>query len=342
MRRSTALLHWSSRFRWALLGCCLPAVAAAQAPGTWDAIVAAATKEGRLMLYSGAVPAVTDRLKADFEKTVPGIVLEVHREASGPMLAKLEAERKNSADGADMVITTEVLWLDGRQKEGVLRAPAGPAAQAWPAAYLRGKAVPVLSLEPLMITYNTNLVKTPITGYQDFLKPEFKGRFATTTLASITVIAWYDWLDKAIAPDFTAKLAAQQPRHYVGTITSTQATAAGEVVATVYSNPGAAVPLVEQGAPVKMVFPKPGFGFRYGGGLLAWAKRPNAAQLFMNYLMTARGQTAWVGSGGIASPLPNIPNALDVSAITAFDPAAYPPEVVKTVTEKWNKLFKRN
>lgn len=27
---------------------------------------------------------------------------------------------------------------------------------------------------------------------------------------------------------------------------------------------------------------------------------------------------------------------------TAFDPAAYPPEVVKTVTEKWNKLFKQN
>ena len=320
----------------------LPAIAVAQASGNWDAVVAAAKKEGRVLLYSGAVPAVTDRLKRDFEKAVPGIALEVHREASGPMLAKLEAERSTNADGADLVITTEVLWLDNKQKEGVLRAPAGPAARSWPAAYMRGAAVPVLSLEPLMITYNTNLIKTPITGYQDFLKPEWKGKFATTTLASITVIAWYDWLDKAMGSDFTAKLAAQQPKHYVGTITSTQATAAGEVVATVYSNPGAAVPLLEKGAPIKMVFTKPGFGFRYGGGLLGWAKRPNAAQVFMNFVMSPQGQAAWVGSGGIASPLPNIPNSADASAITAFEPSAYPPEVQKAVTEKWNKLFKSN
>jgi iron(III) transport system substrate-binding protein len=321
---------------------CLPALAVAQSAGNWDAVMAAARKEGRVLLYSGAVPAVTDRMKRDFERAVPGIVMEVHREASGPMLAKLEAERSTNADGADLVITTEVLWLDNKQKEGVLRAPVGPSAQSWPAAYMRGPAVPVLSVEPLMIAYNTNSIKTPITGYQDFLKPEFKGRFATTTLASLTVIAWYDWLDKAMGADFTAKLAAQQPKHYVGTITSTQATAAGEVVATIYSNPGAAVPLIEKGAPIKMVFTKPGFGFRYGGGLLAWSKRPNAAQVLMNYMMSPQGQTAWVGPGGIASPLPNIPNSADASAIQAFEPSAYPPEVQKAVTEKWNRLFKAN
>ncbi|MBM3345058.1 MAG: extracellular solute-binding protein [Betaproteobacteria bacterium] len=320
----------------------LPAPSAAQSAGNWDAVMAAARKEGRVLLYSGAVPAVTDRIKREFEKSVPGIVMEVHREASGPMLAKLEAERNTNADGADLVITTEVLWLDNKQKEGLLRAPVGPAAQPWPAAYLRGPAVPVLSVEPLVITYNTTGIKTPITGYQDFLRPEFKGKFATSTLASVTVIAWYDWLDKALGADFTAKLAAQQPKHYVGTITSTQATASGEVVATVYSNPGAAVPLLEKGAPIRMVFPRPGFGFRYGGGLLAWSKRPNSAQVLMNYMMSPQGQTAWVGPGGIASPLPNIPNSADASALQVFDPSAFPPEVQKAVTEKWNRLFKAN
>lgn len=321
----------------------LPTATLAQTTAAWEAIVAAAKKEGRLMVYSGAGPAVTDRLKPDFENAVPGITVEVHREASGPMIAKIDAERKFNADGADLVITTELNWLEERDKDGSLKAPAGPAVASWPAAFMRGgKTIPIIALEPIVIVYNTNLVKTPLTGYQDFLKPEFKGRFATTTLAATTVIAWYDWLDKTLGADFTAKIAAQQPRMYVGTIPSTQSTVAGEVLANIYSNPGVAMPLIEQGAPIKIVYPKPTFGIRYVGGILGWSKRPNAAQVFMNYLLTVRGQVAWAGPGGTASPLPNIPRTVDARSINPFEPVQYSPEVIKALTEKWNKLYKAN
>lgn len=315
--------------------------AMAQAAGRWDAVVAAALKEGRVTVYSAASAPIMDRLKADFEKAVPGIIVESQPGTSGALAAKLEAERSLAADGADMAIISELVWLDLKAKEGALRAPVGPSAAGWPAAYMRGNgSYPVLALEPLIITYNTSLVKTPITGYQDLLRPELKGRFGTNTMAATTVIAWLEWMEKSFGADFIARFAAQEPRLYAGVMQSTQAAAAGEIAATAYSTPQIALTAAERGAPVKIVHPNPSFGVRLGGGIVGWAKRPNAAQVFMNYVMSVRGQTAWIGPlGGTASPLPNIPNTVDARTINPYDPEQFPPEIVKTLTAKWNKIF---
>lgn len=200
--------------------------------------------------------------------------------------------------------------------------------------------IPVLSLEPFVIAYNTNLVKTPVTGYADFLRPEFKGRkFAAPILSSTALIAWFDWLEKTQGSAFFNAFAAQEPRHYTSSIPGTQAVASGEVLAAILSTPASIFPLTAQGAPVKMVVPTPSLGFRWGGAILGWGKRPNASHVFMDYLMSPRGQAAWNSRGDSASPLPNIKGSLDARSIDPFEPAKYPPEVVKAYTEKWNKLF---
>ena len=52
--------------------------AQAAAPGyqaaEWARIVAAANKEGRVVIYYSTVTPVVERIKADFEKAYPGIV----------------------------------------------------------------------------------------------------------------------------------------------------------------------------------------------------------------------------------------------------------------------------
>ena len=80
-------------------------------------------------------------------------------------------------------------------------------------------------------------------------------------------------------------------------------------------------------------------GFQRGGAILGWGKRPNASQVLMNYLMSARGQAAWNGQGDSASPLPNIKGSLNAKSIAAYDAARYTPEVIKAYTERWNMLF---
>lgn len=200
----------------------------------------------------------------------------------------------------------------------------------------------MLALEPITITYNTKLVKTPPAGYLDLLKPEYKGKVGLLDIqASTLVVAFYDWLGKAYGADYLARLAANQPSVYLSVPNAAQSVASGELEIANFVNTANGKPLLDQGAPIKMVFPSPGFGTRYVGMALGWSKRPNAAQVFMNYAMSRRGQTAWTGNGDGASALPNIPGSLDGRSLVLYDPAPYTPEVVKAQIAKWNQMFRK-
>ena len=318
--------------------------AQAAAPGyqvaEWARIVAAANKEGRVVIYYSTVTPVVERIKADFEKAYPGIVLEYSRVNAG-VVGKVEAERNTGADGADANLdSSAIIWTLALAKAGVLKRPIGPASVTWPAAYLLGGSAPVLAMEPITISYNTNLVKTPVNGYQDLLRPEFKGKLATTELLGPTLVAWYEWLEKTQGADFLPRLAAQNPKYYTGAAVTTQAAVSGEMSVAAFSNPTISFPLIAQGAPLKMIVPNPSFAIRYTGTVFNWAKRPNAALVLQDYLMSPRGQATWNGGGESASPLPNIPGAMDSRTVNPYDPTPYTPEVVIAYTKKWNALFK--
>lgn len=306
----------------------------------WAKVAAAARKEGRVVLYTQANPIVNERIKADFENAHPGMVLEYSRVVGAALLSKLEQERKIGADGADVAIATEPLWFENLAKAGALKKPAGPSTLSWPARYTVGGAAPVLALEPITMAYNTNLVKTPITGYRDLLRPELKGKIGLLDLVAPVVVAWFDWLEKTQGPDFLAKLAAQDARLFPSSVPSTQATAAGETAVSGFTNPTNSMPLIERGAPIKMVLPSPSFGISYVGGVLSAGRRQNAALFFMDYLTSPRGQTAWSGKGETASPLPAIPGSLDAKSINTYDARPYTAEAVNAYKERWNKLFK--
>lgn len=312
--------------------------------GSWASVVAAAEKEGRVIVYNAATPSVQARLKADFEKAYPKIKLEATRIDSGTMVPKIEQERKIASDEvADMAISTEVRYWTEQAKQGNLVKLLGPDANAWPVKFMAVQGVvPRLAFEPIGLSYNSNLVKTPVTGYRDLLKPEFRGgKISASELAASVVAAYYDWMEKTQGAGYLQKLAAQQMRWYASGVPGTQSTAAGETAVSSFSVPSATIPLIAQGAPLKLVIPTPAFGFQYSGGVFAWSKRPNAAQVFMNYVMSRAGQTAWVGSGEAASALPNIPNSSDANSISVYDPTAYPADFLQTYRVKWNNIFKK-
>ena len=308
---------------------------------SWKLVQIAAIKEGRVILLGNPVPAVLARLKADFDKSNPGIVLEYTRISAPPqLLSKADQDRLTGADGADVVLTAgERPWFEERAKNGQLRKPSGPASRNFPAAFMIGGMAPILALEPLLIAYNTNLVKTPVTSYADLLRPEFKGRMGTAAISGGLITAWYDWLEKTQGADFLEKFAAQSPKIYAGAVPNTQAVASGEIAATAFSNPSTSRPIMELGAPIQVLKPNPAFGISYGGAIVAWAKRPNAAAVFMDYLMSPRGQATWSGGGDSASVLPGIPGSMDAKTINPVDPVPYTPEVVKAYIQKWEKLL---
>ena len=310
-------------------------------PEAWKATVESARKEGRVVVYSAVMPQIQERLKADFEKVFPGITVEATRYPSGLMLTKLEQERGANLDGADVHIFSETGWTEARALDGSMKAPAGPAAAGWPAAHLLRGGMPILGIEPAVIAWNTNLVKTPITGYKDLLAPELRGKVGMLDMTATAMVAIYDWVEKNQGPTFFPQLASQQTKLY-GTVTAgAQSVASGELAVAGHLNIGIVVPLIKQGAPIGVVVPNPSIGVRFTGGTLGWARRPNAGQVFMDYLMSRRGQTTWHGEGESGSPLPGIPGGLDARTMNPYDPTPYTPEVVNAARVKWNGLFKK-
>lgn len=317
------------------------AQAAARAPAAnWSAVVDAAKKEGRLTLYSALSTQENERIAAGFRKAYPDIVIEHLRGPSGEQLTKVEQERASGVDGADVLISTELAWFIERAKEGRLLRPVGPSVAGWQPKYLQQGSAITIGYQPAVIPYNKNLVPVPPKSYLDLLKPEFRGKIGTTELASTFLIAWYDWVEKNNGPDYLKKLRAQNPRLYVGATPTAQAIASGEVAVAVFGNTSATKAMMDKGAPVDFVLPQPAMGVEWMMAGLGWSKRSNAAQVFVDYMLSREGQGVWHGRGETASPLPNIPGSLEAKGVISYDPAAYSPDVVKKYRDYWSAIFK--
>ncbi|MBM3346277.1 MAG: hypothetical protein FJY55_07275 [Betaproteobacteria bacterium] len=309
----------------------------------WNKIVEAARKEGKVVVYATMAPPVHDRIVAAFNAANPGIKMELVRVVGAAMTTKFEQERLNpGAEGGDMMITADVRWAMDAATKGWLRTPVGPAAAAWPESNIKRGQIAMLGINPWIINYNTNLVKTPINNYEDFLRPELANlRIGSTALVAEVVTWWYMWLDKTY-PGYLEKLAKQNVRMYASSVAASASTASGEIHANAFSVIPIDTALHAQKAPIRSVVPNPASGFSYGGAVVSWAKNPNAGLVALNYLMSVPGQTAIVGKEEGASPLPNVPGSLDTRKLKMelIDPETFSGESIKAFEARWNALFK--
>ncbi len=318
----------------------LVAASARAQSSDWNAVLAGAKREGRLVFYTGAPEQVTSPILTGFRKTYPDVPIEMFRGPSGEVISKLDRERAAGIDGADVALATEVAWFTARGAEGGLIAPRGPARAAWPDVALLPGGGLIVGREPIVIAYNTEIVKSPPRSYAELLGPEYRNKLGSSELASTVLIAWYDFLERTQGPEYLPKLKAQNVKMYNGSVPGAQAVAAGEISVDAFGVPTAIRPLAAQGAPIAYTVPSPGLGNQYAAGALAWSKRPNAALLFLDFVMSRDGQSAWHGQGGSASPLRDIKGGLDFDAITPYDPAAWTPEKIAAYRARWNTIFR--
>jgi iron(III) transport system substrate-binding protein len=307
----------------------------------WAKIQEAARKEGKVIVYGTMAPAVHDRIVAAFNAANPGIKMELVRVIGSAQTAKFEQERMApGVEGGDVMLTADVRWAMEGAKKGYLKAPVGPAAAAYPDAYIKGGHVALVGLTPWVLNYNTNLVKTPITGYQDLLRPELQGKVGSTALVAEVVSLFYKWLDDN-NPGYLEKLATQNVKMYPSSVAATNSTGSGEIAANAFSIIPIDNALHAQKAPLRTVIPNPAYGFAYGTAAVSWAKNPNAALVAVDFIMSQRGQAALVGNQEAGSPLPGVAGSIDIAKInlTLVDWDKVNMDAVKAFEGKWNKLF---
>lgn len=311
------------------------AVQAQAADPAWNDVVRKASAEGKINLYTGAPLGQAQRLAETFQKQYPSIQVNVVRGVTD-LFARINAERSGNIDGGDVLLFADPAWF--KENTQHLLDANGPAAAAYPkqAWSVAGK-VPLVTYMPHgMIIWNKKMVPGGVKSYADLLNPAYKGHIGTRGEMTAFLAGFLDWQEQAFGADYLPKLAAQQPKFYQSIVPLTQAVASGEVWIANTGVPSMTKELIKQGAPIDYVITTPTFAIPYAVGAIGTSRRPNAARLMVDFLMTEQGQRALNGDNDSASPS-GVKGALSPKGLTIVDLAKYTPEK----REEWRKKFKQ-
>ncbi|MCU1566797.1 MAG: hypothetical protein JWQ56_1734 [Pseudarthrobacter sp.] len=322
----------------ALAGCgASTAEPAATADGPWGAVQAAAKAQGTVRVYSVAVPAQNEAIVKAFEKKHPDIKVEMVRGAT-ELPARVTGELNSGSDGADVFLYAGQQWfLDNKDK---LIDVQGPSSAGWPTEGYALPGAPLVSVVPAgFITWNTEVFPKGFKDWNDVLDPSVKGKLGMRDIVDIVVGSHLAFLEDTNGSDYLPSLAAQDAKLYESVSPMTQAVASGEIGVSLISTPAIVKDLQSKGAPIEYKIPEKSWASVYLASALKGSKRPEAGQVFVDYLMSPEGQAALNGDSFGGSFLKDVPGAVDISGMTRLDAATFTPARVEEWKAKFAQMF---
>jgi iron(III) transport system substrate-binding protein len=289
----------------------------------WQTIVAAAKKEGKVVMYSTLIPVIAENLEKAFESTYPEIDLQVNRILGQEVSTTLDAEIATGTDGADVVSHINYDWMFDHVDDKTFVVPVGPASGGplWLGTDNQIDDVFQVSLlTTIGFAYRTDLIDSAPASYKDLLDPAYGGGVLGITDAqgNASVSVMMDFAEKEYGKDFVAKLAKQKPKVYATSQPALEALLAGEIAVTSWASKISVDAAASKGAPVKFVVPEKAWAVLNLTYMMAKSQRPNAAQVLYNFMACDAGQEAL--TAGNVSVLPDIPGTIaKSSAVTRAD-----------------------
>jgi len=320
------------------------AQSAAQSDQEWEAVVAAAKKEGKLVFYNGTTVVVPRLITKAFEQKY-GIQVDV---AEGSPSAVRERVRSEQAAGRAIGDVHLVGITTGApEKAAGTYEPHGyiPNARKLPARFKDDGYMLGVTISRFAILMNTRLVKPEDEpkSWFDLLDPKWKGRMLsgdprTGGGAQVSYTVFYDKYGK----DFLQKLGDQKPEFMVDFALAERRTAQGEFAINYPFNVSSMANL--RGLPIKAVMPKEGAPYVWSlVAKLKNAPHPNAARLFMNFFLEDEAQAIYSANGQesttgvISDKLPeDMVPLFKADLIGTADPFKLP-EMVKMFSELYGK-----
>lgn len=341
MRRSASALSVTLVATLALSACGSSDNSSAEVvEGPWEDVVAAATDEGRVNLYSVAPPFHNDRVIEAFNKEHPEIEVVVTRGA-GELVGRVEQEISSGTEGADVLIYTDPA-LFSKLSDDLLDLD-GPASEDWSDEFWveEGKAIVPNKYPWTLFIWNTDIFPDGFKTWDDLLAPEVKGKLATRSDMTTSMAATFQFMEEELGEDYLKKQGQQNPKFYNSAVPMAQAVASGEAGVAYLSTPAIVMDLQLTGAPVDSAVPDPVFSISWGAGALENSRRPNAARVFTDFLMSPAGQEAINGDGLGAAGIEGVPGALDPTGWAEFDSASITPEVISDMEQRFSRWFKQ-
>jgi iron(III) transport system substrate-binding protein len=273
-------------------------------------VLAAAKKEGTVIWYTSidvkTLPPIVER----FNATHPGIKLQTLQITSNLIPARILTEQRGHQYNAD-VANGDIVPLSQLAEAGALQ-PFRPADAD---KFVKGAIDPKgmwtsLYSDTTVLAWNPKKLQAdglkPPTSLADLAKPEWSGKIGLDTTA-------YNWFQGMIetdpnAADLIKKIVANKPfltQGHTNTVTQLEA---GEfdVTPTAY---GYMADLEHRGGrPVDYIIPKPLFVGLGPVGFVANAPHPNAARVFLDWVLSKDGQQTIIDASGRPSARIDVKN----------------------------------
>jgi iron(III) transport system substrate-binding protein len=306
-------------------------------------LIAAAKKEGKMVLYTANVAEVEQEIIKAFNKRFPEIKVEMVRAPGGQLITRVKTEAAAGKLIADVIDHSDRGLMLELQDLFQDYAPPN-AADYREESYVSPKLWPRVMLG-WSIAYNSELVKTPPKSWMDLTKPEFKGKMIGQVIAPSGGTTWTRSMfeRQVLGEDYWARQAATEPALYPSNAPLSDAVARGEVsIAPILYN--VIFPKMRDGAPIGYVFPPEGVPMTpFADGIPKTAQNPNAARLFLNWCLSQEGQKFLVEDLGHFSAMktpPAYPKGFDVAAVKVWLPNYEQFETLrKPWLEEWNKTY---
>ncbi len=323
-------VSWAARTAAACGLASLMASAPALAEENWDQIVAAAKKEGRVVLYSNIQANGVEPLLQKFREAYPEIATEQIRLGAPPLLERFQTEHSSGRNLADVMVTNpdERLWKGIRQEGWATRWSPPELGNFAPEINHDNQAFALQQAREAII-WNKTLVKDEDAPKEwvNLFDPKWKGKVGINPpwrgLTVQQIIAY--WENELNLGDTAAKLKANDVRFFEGSGGIIQAVVRGDVaIAELTDLP--LHPFLVDGAPIGFVYPRSGTTVTNSIGFVAAkAAHPNAAKVLLNWLMTQKGQEHLQDYGGLSvtrkgvKPLQHLPATADLpNAVDGF------------------------
>jgi iron(III) transport system substrate-binding protein len=269
---------------------------------TAEEIEAAANEEGVLLIYTSTVDALMKVIAPAFEATHPGIRVSWIRLSSSTVFNRYVAESEAGVVQGDLLWTASTqLYQERPEMFAELTPEFVPNLAIEASIQPKNDHYVVVTASPHIVTYNTDSVTEAdlaahLATWEGLTDPRWTGRIALVDpRGSASATSFLLTLGDTYGDDWLTALGQQVQLVDRGT-TGAQQAAAGAFDLVVPADMSHTAELRAQQAPVSTYAPGgPAHGLEHSMAIPLESTHPAAARLFMNWALSAEGQTVLCG-----------------------------------------------
>jgi iron(III) transport system substrate-binding protein len=297
----------------------------------------AAEAEGKMVFYAAFNANDSKTLIDGFKQLYPKIDATFYRATDAQLMERILTEGRAGRNLWDVAMSTSFYGYN-LKKRGLLAAYDSPERKFYREGYKDPQAT-WTSIYTNYATFGFNTRTVPKSSipksHADLLKAEWKGNIGIDGRA----YEWFGTMIKAMGEEkglgYMRELAKQVQLRNGRTILA-QLVAAGEFRGALSAYSQTFEQMKPVGAPVDWVYLNPVFANIHPMGLSAKAPHPNAGKLFIDFVLSKRGQELVRGMNRIPDRIDTPPE--QARLMEGIKPAFAPPEVLEEF-ERYAKIF---